>query len=99
MKSAEENQIEAMKGVREWLNSESMRDGDEYYKNVARGMKHQVSLIMDFYQHNRINRDLRGCRQCGKGIDLDDATTFKTLMHHGRHFHVCSSRCMMDFYG
>lgn len=38
------------------------------------------------------------CRQCGKGIDLDDATTFKTLMHQGRHFYVCSSSCMMAFY-
>ena len=88
-----------MQGVKEWLNGESLRDGDEYYKKVARGMGNQLALVIDFYQHNRIKRDLRGCRQCGKGIDLDDSTTFKTLMHHGRHFYVCSRKCMMDFYG
>ncbi len=98
MKSTEEKQVEAMKGVKEWLNSESLRDGDEYYKNVARCMEHQLSQVIDFFQHSRINRDLRDCVTCGKLMDLDDRTSFKTLMDGTMHRYVCSSKCMMDFY-
>jgi uncharacterized protein YlaI len=42
--------------------------------------------------------DLRKCATCGKQIDLDDKTTFKTLMDCGIHRYVCSSGCMIRYY-
>lgn len=40
----------------------------------------------------------RECVECGEAIDLDDETSFITIMHHSRHRYVCSRKCMLNFY-
>ena len=40
------------------------------------------------------------CSNCGKEIDLDDKSSFKTIMHHQMHRYVCNNnKCMYEFYG
>lgn len=43
--------------------------------------------------------DKKKCANCGKAIDLDDKSSFKTCMHNQMHRYVCDSKCMMEFYG
>lgn len=43
--------------------------------------------------------DKKKCANCGKEIDLDDKSSFKTCMHNQMHRYVCDSKCMMEFYG
>ena len=42
-------------------------------------------------------KDLKKCI-CGKEMDLNNKSSFKTCMHNQRHYYVCSSKCMNDFY-
>ena len=42
--------------------------------------------------------NLKECVVCGKQIDLDDKSTFMTLMDGVMHRYVCSNKCMFDFY-
>lgn len=43
--------------------------------------------------------DKKKCANCGKEIDLDDKSSFKTCMHNQMHRYVCDQKCMMEFYG
>ena len=45
-----------------------------------------------------LDRRFKKCQVCKKQIDLDDKTTFKTGMHGGMHFYVCSTKCLWDYY-
>lgn len=42
--------------------------------------------------------EIKKCATCGKDIDIDNKSTFKTLMDCGMHRYVCSSKCIIDYY-
>ena len=45
-----------------------------------------------------LDHRFKKCAVCRKQIDLDDKSTFKTGLHGGLHFYVCSTKCLRDYY-
>ena len=45
-----------------------------------------------------LDQRMKKCAVCEKQIDLNDKATFKTGMHGGMHFYVCSAQCLWDYY-
>lgn len=42
--------------------------------------------------------DEKHCAACDSVLNMNDKDAFKTCMHGGRHYYVCNSHCMYEFY-
>ena len=72
-------------------------------QNVSQ-IVHHISLGADMWIANQAPledcMDKKKCANCGKEIDLDDKSSFTTIMHHQMHRYVCdNNKCIHEFYG